>query len=122
MLWFGHIYDKNGMRGDPAKVQLIMDWPKPKDKAAVKSLLQTVQLCQVFMRPGAGRTYSDVTVLLRKLTSKSVRFAWTPECQAAFDERKTLMTSDRVIGYYDPARPTRLYVDDGSHCSTKVRG
>ena len=113
VLWFGHIYDKQGMRVDPDKVQLIMDWPSPKDKAAIKSFLQTVQFCQVFMRPGAGRTYSDVTAPLRRLTSKSVRFSWTPECQAAFNELKTLMASDRVMGYYDPTRPTRLYVDEG---------
>ena len=52
MLWFGHVYDKDGMSVDPAKVQIIKDWSRPKDKAGVKSFLQTVQFCQVFMRPG----------------------------------------------------------------------
>ena len=33
VLWFGHVYDKHGMSMDPAKVQLIKDWPRPKDKA-----------------------------------------------------------------------------------------
>ena len=39
VLWFGHIYDKDGMRVDPKKVRVIKDWPRPKDKAGVKSFL-----------------------------------------------------------------------------------
>ena len=74
--WFGMIFDKQGMRPDPAKVQIIKAWPRPTDKTSVKS---TVQFCQVFMRPGAGKTYADVTHPLRRLTAKSVQFKWTKE-------------------------------------------
>ena len=113
VLWFGHVYDKDGMSVDPAKVQIIKDWSRPKDKAGVKSFLQTVQFCQVFMRPGQGRTYSDVTLPLRKLTAKSVRFEWTKQCEAAFQELKDLLMSGQVMAHYDPKRDTRLYVDEG---------
>ena len=113
VLWFGHVYDKDGMSVDPAKVQIIKDWSRPKDKAGVKSFLQTVQFCQVFMRPGQGRTYSDVTLPLRKLTAKSVRFEWTKQCDAAFLELKDLLMSGQVMAHYDPKRDTRLYVDEG---------
>ena len=85
------IFDKQGMRPDPAKVQVIQKWP-PADKTAIKSFLLTVQICQVFMRPGAGRTYADVTQPLRKLTAKSVPFKWTTECDKAFNELKQLLT------------------------------
>ena len=113
VLWFGHVYNKQGESVDPAKVEIIKDWARPKNKAAVKSFLQIVQFCQVFMRPGQGRTYSDVTLPLRKLTSKSVRFEWTKQCQAAFQELKELMMSGKVMAHYDPAKDTRLYVDEG---------
>ena len=113
VMWFGMIYSKQGMRPDPAKVQLIKEWPRPQDKSGVKSFLQTVQFCQVFMRPGQGRTYADVTLPLRRLTAKSVRFAWTKECADSFEELKKLLVSDKVMAYYDPSRPTRLYVDEG---------
>ena len=99
VLWFGHVYNKQGESVDPAKVEIIKDWARPKNKAAVKSFLQIVQFCQVFMRPGQGRTYSDVTLPLRKLTSKSVRFEWTKQCQAAFQELKELMMSILFVGY-----------------------
>ena len=49
VLWFGHIYGRNGMRVDPEKVRVIRDLSIPKDKVGVKSFLQTVQFCKVFM-------------------------------------------------------------------------
>ena len=66
--WFGNFYSKQGMSVDPAKVGMIRGWSRPADKSVVKSFLQTVQFCQVFMRPDqtAGpRTYSDITLPLR---------------------------------------------------------
>ena len=76
--WFGMIYSKQGMSPDPEKVQIIKDWPATEDKAAVKSFLQTCQFSHEFMRPGAKRTYSDVTLPLRRLTAMNVRFKSVP--------------------------------------------
>ena len=81
------------MSADPARVQLIKDWKRPEDKAGVYSFLQTAAFCQVFMRQGAGRTYADVTLPLRRLTAKSVRFKWTVECENSFLELKELLAS-----------------------------
>ena len=111
--WFGHIYSELGMAVDPERKEVIRAWEAPKDKKEVKSFLQTVAFCQVFMRPGQGRTYSDVTAPLRKLTSKFTRFTWSKECQDSFEELKALLMSDRVMANYDPERKTRLYCDDG---------
>ena len=111
--WFGMIFSKQGMSPDPEKVQIIKDWPVPEDKAAVKSFLQTCQFSQEFMRPGAKRTYSDVTLPLRRLTAMNVRFKWTPECQQAFQELKELLNTSTVAVHWDPAKKTRIYVDHG---------
>ena len=75
--WFGHIFSKDGMSADPAKVKVIRAWTRPKDKSEVKSFLQTVQFCQAFIRPDqtAGpQTYADVTLPLRRLTAKNTTF------------------------------------------------
>ena len=113
VMWFGNIFNEQGMSADPAKVRLIKDWKRPEDKAGVKSFLQTAAFCQVFMRPGAGRTYADVTLPLRRLTAKSVKFEWTADCESSFRELKELLGSEQVMGYFDPQRATRLYVDEG---------
>ena len=65
------------------------------------------------MRPRGDRTYANVTLPLRRLTTKSVRFEWTEECQNAFNEMKELLASGQVMAHYDPARETILYVDEG---------
>ena len=65
------------------------------------------------MRHGVGRTYTDVTLPLRRLTTKSVRFEWMAECESSFQELKELLDLEQVMGYFDPQRATRLYVDEG---------
>ena len=92
---------------------MIKRWPKPEDKAAVKSFLRTVQFCSTFMRPGQGRTYSDVTKPLRMLTRQGVRFVWDEECQKSFCELKELLSGSSVMVNFDTSRHTRLYVDHG---------
>ena len=85
------------MSPDPDKVKIIQDWPAPADKSELKSFLQTVQFCTVFMRPGGGKTYADVTSPLRKLMAKQVRFKWDKQCQDSFRELKRLLCSDKVM-------------------------
>merc|ERR1711954_108111 len=101
------------MGPDEDKVKIIKEWPKPEDKAAVKSFLQTVQFYGVFLNPTDGSTYADITAPLRELTRKDSRYKWTKECDKAFEKIKSLLCSDRIIAAYDPKLKTRLYVDDG---------
>ena len=113
ILWFGNVFSRAGMSPDPDKVRIIKEWPSPADKTEVKSFLQTTQFCSVFMRPGKGRTYSDVTLPLRKLTNKNIKFVWTKECEDSFKELKVLLCSDTVMANFELDRPTRRYVDHG---------
>ena len=110
--WFGNIFDKDGMSADPEKVKVVKEWVRPKDKAEVKSFLQTVQFSRAFMRPETG-TYADVTAPLRALTRSDVRFKWNEECEKSFTEIKRLLCSEKVMAHYDPVKETRLYVDEG---------
>ena len=110
--WFGMIYSKQGMSKDPEKMEQVLKWKPPTDNNGVKSFLQTIQFCKSFLKPKVGKTYADITRPLRHLTSKSVRFEWTKDCQRSFQELKELLTSDTVMAYYDPKLPTRVYVDE----------
>jgi hypothetical protein len=113
ILWFGNIFSKQGMSPDPEKVKMIKNWPAPADKSEVKSFLQTTQFCSVFMRPGNGRTYSDVTKPLRKLTNWKAKFVWSKGCEHSFQQLKELLCCDTVMANYELDKETRLYVDHG---------
>ena len=81
IIWFGHLFSKQGMWADPDKVAHIKAWPAPKSKDEVKSFLQMVQFVAAYMRSDRGTPHSDDTAPLRRLTHHNVRFEWTKSCQ-----------------------------------------
>ena len=113
VMWFGHIFSKQGMSPDPEKVRHIKAWPAPQNKDEVKSFLQTVQFVSPYMRKEDGTPYSDATAPLRHLTRQNVKFDWTKECQTAFNELKSRISHKTVLVPYVPHLDTRLYVDHG---------
>ena len=113
VVWFGHIYTKQGMSPDPEKVEHIQAWAPPRDKTEVKSFLQTVQFVAQYMRSEDGRPHADVTAPLRELTKKNTQFKWSQECQESYDELKRRISDRTVLVHFEPDRETRLYVDHG---------
>ena len=113
VVWFGNVYNRQGMSPDPQKVKTIKEWTAPKDKSEVKSFLQTCQFCSKYMRGTNGQTYSDMTQPLRELTKQNVQFKWTKDCDRAFRQLKEALVADTVLLAYDTTRQTRLYVDHG---------
>ena len=112
-MWFGHIFSKQGMSPDPAKVAHIKAWPAPTSKDEVKSFLQTVQFVASFMRKEGGTPHSDLTAPLRTLTHHNTKFQWIRECEQAFEELKDRISDTTVLVPYLPHLETRLYVDHG---------
>lgn len=49
------------------------------------------------------RNFSDVVLPLTNLLCKNVVFKWSPECQAAFESVKLLLTSPPVLSAPDLA-------------------
>ena len=58
---------------------------------------------------------SEITAPLRRLTEKNAHFSWTEECQQAFADIKSAMTSPPVMSYFDPTRETQLIVHGSKH-------
>ena len=113
--WFGMIYSEVGMAADPAKTEVIKNWPAPKTVRDVKSFLQTVQFNAVYMAAEleGEMNYPELTAPLRELTRRKVKFSWTARHQKHFDLIKERLCSDKVMVPFDPARSTRLYSDGG---------
>ena len=77
-------------------------------------MLQTLQYNEVYMVAEAGeKSYVELTAPLRYLTRQQVKFKWTDEMEANFQEIKSRLCEDMVMVPYDPARETRVYSDSG---------
>ena len=57
------------------------------------------------------RSRADILASITALTSKDVPFAWTPECQRAFETMKALIAEDVLLRYPDPNSPSDVYTD-----------
>ena len=55
--------------------------------------------------------FADILASITALTSKDVPFAWTPECQRAFETMKGLIAEDVLLRYPDPNSPSDVYTD-----------
>ena len=76
--YLGHIFGKEGMSPDPAKVQVIKDWLTPTD---INGLRRILGLASYYRRYIKG--FSTIAEPLLRLTNKDM--AYTSACQNAFD-------------------------------------
>ena len=90
--FLGHIVSARGIEVDPAKVACIVNWPFPKTISELRGYLGLASYYRSFC-PGFARVADPLTECLRR----GVALRHTPECQAAFDELKRMLTSAPVL-------------------------
>ena len=52
---------------------------------------------------------------LNQLLEKDQKWMWSKECEQAFDEAKSLITSEQVLVHYDPDLPIRVACDASAY-------
>ena len=52
---------------------------------------------------------------LSHLLEKDQKWMWSKECEQAFDEVKSLITSEQVLVHYDPDLPIRVVCDSSAY-------
>ena len=102
----GHIVGQDGIKPDPKKVQVVVDWPR---LTTVKEVQQFLGLTNFFKRYVQG--YSQLTAPLTDLTRKNVPFVWDESCMGAFNGLKQALTSAPVLTPPDPKLPFELVTD-----------
>ena len=90
--YLGHIFGKEGMSPDPAKVQVIKDWPTPTD---INGLRRILGLASYYRRYIKG--FSTIAEPLLCLTNKGMAYNWTSACQSAFDCLKQHLQSRLIL-------------------------
>ncbi|HEX3418956.1 MAG TPA: RNase H-like domain-containing protein, partial [Stellaceae bacterium] len=104
--FLGMVISHNNVKMDPIKLAGIKDWPAPKVVKQVRSFLGFCNFYRRFISH-----YSEKALPLTNLTKKSVPFAWTPECQQAFDTLKRAFEQGPILLLPDPAKQYHLETD-----------
>ena len=104
--FLGFVISPDGLKMDDSKVQVIRDWPTPRKVKDVQSFLGFANFYRRFIA-----NYSDMSVPLTRLTRKSIRWEWTPECREAFRLLKDAFTSAPILHHFDPALPPIVETD-----------
>ncbi|KAM4064779.1 Pol [Hirsutella rhossiliensis] len=99
-----------GIRVDPEKVQAIQQWQRPRSVKGVRSFLGFANYYRQFIP-----RFSNIAAPLTALTKKDAVFAWSKECDKAFEELKALLTSAPVLAQWDPDRETIVETDSSEN-------
>ncbi|KJZ68382.1 hypothetical protein HIM_12228 [Hirsutella minnesotensis 3608] len=99
-----------GIRVDPEKVQAIQQWQRPCSVKGVRSFLGFANYYRQFIP-----RFSNIAAPLTALTKKDAVFAWSKECDNAFEELKALLTSAPVLAQWDPDRETIVETDSSGY-------
>ena len=106
LLYLGHIISRNGIAVAPHNTDKIRKFPRPKNRTEVKRLLGLFGYYRTFIK-GFATIASPIT----KLTSQSVEFNWTQECESAAENLRSQITSAPILAFPDFTRPFILTTD-----------
>ncbi|KAL8089624.1 hypothetical protein AgCh_039195 [Apium graveolens] len=71
--------NSEGIKVDPAKIDAVMNWERPKTPTEVRSFLGLAGYYRRFVED-----FSKIFVPLTKLTRKNEKFVWTDKCEESF--------------------------------------
>ena len=107
--FFGHVFDQNGARPDPKKVEDIQALPAPQSKQQVQEFLGIVTYLAPFIPQ-----LSQKTATIRDLLKNDSEFQWNASHQQAFNAVKEAIAKATTLAYYDPMKETTIQVDASS--------
>ena len=92
------IYNKNGLKPDPKKVEAIHNWPVLKDITQLQSFLGAVNyLAKIILHLSALRAP------LQDLLKSDSEYVWSANHQVCFEQIKDAMCKDITLKFYDPS-------------------
>ena len=106
VIYLGHKVSSAGISTDPAKVEAICNAPVPDSKIKVRRFVAMANYYKRFVVK-----FNEIAAPLYKLTSKKVRFEWTAEAQAAFEQLKSALTTAPVLASPDFSQPFIIKCD-----------
>ena len=104
--FLGHILSAEGVAVDPSKVKDVLDWKPPTTVHQVRSFLGLAGYYRRFILD-----FSKVSKSITELLKNQVKFAWSSDCEEAFQTLKRLLTTAPVLAQPDIKKPFDVYCD-----------
>ena len=104
--FLGHIVSAEGIRVNPAKIEVVVNWKPPRSVTEVRSFLG---LARYYRRLVKG--FSVIASPLTKLLRKGVKFEWTDKCQDSLEQLKEMLAEAPVLTQSTPGKEYTLYND-----------
>ena len=87
--FLGHIVSKEGIRVNPKKIEVVIEWKPPRNVTKVRSFLGLA---------GYYRRFVSMTAApMTRLLQKNVKYEWSEKCQRGFDKLKAFLTEAPVL-------------------------
>ncbi|XP_004971882.1 uncharacterized protein LOC101768429 [Setaria italica] len=90
--YLGHIISAEGVATEPSKVQVIQNWPTPKNSKDLRAFLGLAGYYRKFIK-----NYGVMSKSLTELLKKNMPYQWTATNQEAFEAIKAALTSAPVL-------------------------
>ena len=110
--YLGHVVSPQGIATDPAKIEAILKWPRPKTVTDVRSFTGFTNYYRKFIKG-----YAKIARPLHELTSgenakrKNKPVEWAERHQESFEALKKLCSECPVLAYADYSKPFVLHTD-----------
>lgn len=103
--YLGHIITKDGVATDPSKVEVMLNWPIPKNQKELRGFLGLTGYYRRFIQ-NYGAKCKPLTEQLGKRG-----FRWTEQPQNAFEKLKRAMISAPVLALPNFSQPFTIEAD-----------
>ena len=107
--FLGHVIGKEGIMVDPAKIEAVANWERPRTPTEVRSFLGLAGYYRRFVQD-----FSKIATPLTRLTRKTEKFEWTTKCEESFQELKRRLITAPVLTLPDASGEFVIY-SDASH-------
>ena len=102
--FLGHIVSAEGIKVDPTKIEVVVNWKPPRNVTEVRSFLGLAGYHRRFVRGFS-------VVALTKLLRKGIKFEWTDKCQNSFEQLKGMLVEAPVLTQPTSGKEYTLYSD-----------
>ncbi|XP_015955836.1 uncharacterized protein LOC107480200 [Arachis duranensis] len=103
--FLGFMLTSRGIEANPEKCRAILDMTSPKMKKEVQQLAGRIAALSRFLPAVSSRSYHFFQTI-----SKAKKFQWTEECEKAFGELKTILSTPPVLQKPEVGKPLYLYL------------